>query len=124
MVQSAPNLLKSLKKLRRTLKNPSGPAKSLISLENLTSNTFDPRIWLSAPGSSPDHHRPPLGHEEANHKDILNLYSSENRSDHCSEEFSSEPYSSIVRSSDYSSVVSLIAIVERGQGPYSVVESE
>jgi len=54
----------------------------------------------------------------------MNLYSSENPSDHCSEEFSSEPYSSIVRSSDYSSVVSLIAIVERGQGPYSVVESE
>ena len=54
----------------------------------------------------------------------MNLYSSENPSDDCSEEFSSEPYSSIVRSSDYSSVVSLIAIVERGQGPYSVVESE
>ena len=54
----------------------------------------------------------------------MNLYSSENPSDDCSEEFSSEAYSSIVRSSDSYSVVSLIAIVERGQGPYSVVESE
>ena len=76
------------------------------------------------PGSSPDHHRRPLGHEKFNHKEVMNLYSSENPSDQRSEEFSSEPYSSIVRSSDYSSVVSLIAIVERGQGPYSVVESE
>ena len=54
----------------------------------------------------------------------MNLYSSENPSDQRSEEFSSEPYSSIVRSSDLYSVVSLIAIVELGQGPYSVVESE
>ena len=38
----------------------------------------------------------------------MNLYSSENPSDQRSEEFSSEPYSSIVRSSDYSSVVSLL----------------
>jgi hypothetical protein len=43
MVQPSPNLLKSLKKLRRTLKNPSGYAKSLISLEKLRVNTFDPR---------------------------------------------------------------------------------
>ena len=54
----------------------------------------------------------------------MNLYSSENPSDDCSEEFSSDPYSIVVRPSDLYSVVSLIAIVELGQGPYSVVESE
>ena len=54
----------------------------------------------------------------------MNLYSSENPSDLCSEEFSSDPYSIVVRGSDSYSVVSLIAIVERGQGPYSVVESQ
>ena len=54
----------------------------------------------------------------------MNLYSSENPSDHCSEEFSSEAYSSIVRSSDLYSVVTPYSYIVRGQGPYSVVESE
>lgn len=52
------------------------------------------------------------------------LYSSENRSDQPSEEFSSDEgsdYSSVV---SLYSVVSLIAIVERGQGPLYIVESE
>ena len=52
------------------------------------------------------------------------LYSSENRSDQCSEEFSSDPYIAIVRDSDYSSIVTLYSIVARGQGPLYTVESE
>ena len=54
----------------------------------------------------------------------MNLYSSENPSDNRSEEFSSEPYSSIVRGSDLYSVVTPYSYIVRGQGPYSVVESE
>ena len=55
------------------------------------------------------------------------LYSSENPSDDCSEESSdksSDPYSSIVRGSDYSSVVSSYSSIVRGQGPLYIVESE
>ena len=58
----------------------------------------------------------------------MNLYSSENRSDQRSEEssdaYSSEPYIAIVRGSDAYSVVSSYSSIERGQGPYSIVESE
>ena len=59
-----------------------------------------------------------------NHKELMILYSSENPSDQPSELFSSDPYSIVVRPIDLYSVVSLIAIVERGQGPYSIVESQ
>ena len=62
-----------------------------------------------------------------NHKELMILYSSENPSELYSEEFSSDDgsdYSIVVRPSDAYSVVSLIARVERGQGPYSIVESQ
>ena len=64
------------------------------------------------------------------HKEEDTLYSIVviNPSELYSEEFSSDdgsdPYSIVVRPIDAYSVVSLIAIVERGQGPYSIVESQ
>lgn len=60
------------------------------------------------------------------HKEEDTLYSIvvSNPSDDPSELFSSDPYSIVVRPIDAYSVVSLIAIVERGQGPYSIVESQ
>ena len=64
------------------------------------------------------------------HKEEDTLYSIvvSNPSELYSELFSSDdgsdPYSIVVRPIDLYSVVSLIAIVERGQGPYSIVESQ
>ena len=96
----------------------------MISLENLRPTPLDLRSGF-------DHHLAPLittedlyPDDELNHKELMIVYSSENPSDQPSEEFSSDPYSIVVRSIEVYSVVSLIAIVERGQGPYSVVESQ
>ena len=65
--------------------------------------------------------------DELNHISLI-LYSSENLSDQPSEEssdaYSSDPYSIVVRPIDLYSVVSLIAIVERGQGPLYSIESQ
>ena len=77
---------------------------------------------------TPDHHRSPRGHDGSNHKEDEILYSSENRSDQRSEEFSSDEgsdaYSSVVRGSDLYSVVSPYSYIVRGQGPLYIVESE
>ena len=99
----------------------------MIVLENLRPTPLDLR-------SGCHHHLAPLittedlyPDDELNHIS-LNLYSSENLSELYSEEssdaYSSDPYSIVVRPIDAYSVVSLIAIVERGQGPLYSIESQ
>ena len=96
-------------------------------MEKIRSTPLDTRSGF-------DHHLSPLkttGHlypdDGLNHKELMILYSSENPSELYSELFSSDDgsdYSIVVRPSDLYSVVSLIAIVERGQGPLYSIESQ
>ena len=96
----------------------------MISLENLRPTPLDLRSGF-------DHHLAPLITTEdlypddgLNHKELMIVYSSENPSDQPSEEFSSDPYSIVVRSSDLYSVVSPYIAIVRGQGPLCIVESQ
>ena len=122
--------MKSLEKLRRPQKNPSGPPNLLIVLEKVRSTPLDTRsgfdhLVLSLKTTDLLEAINPSHKEEDTLYSIVVINPSELYSEEFSSDDGSDPYSIVVRPIDAYSVVSLIAIVERGQGPvYSIVESQ